>query len=125
VLNRTVLALAAILVAAGCSGAVTESPSASIVNPQGDGVTVQLDNPAGWAGTLAAGTYRLAWWAPDCSELWLNLKVDLDWTENIETSVTLPGGQRTIVNVPAGPALLENSYACGNGHATIRLERMP
>ncbi len=125
-------------VAAGCSSSAsptgassTAEPSPSsgviteaIVEPRGPGVT--LSGNQNGPIELAGGTYRVAWWTEHCTNLRLWIAVGGDWSEPAapDTVLTLPGGEKTVTDVPAGTGYLNKSRSCTDDDLIVRLEKV-
>ncbi len=126
------------VIAAGCgstgspAASSTTQPSAAssvgsttraIVEPRGPGFT--LTGAQNGPFDLAGGTYRVAWWTEHCTNLRLWISVGGNWSEPAaaDTMLTLPGGEKTVKDVPAGSGYLNKSRSCTDDDLIVRLEK--
>ena len=116
----------------------TESPSTTpvsgsttgpdILNPQGVGWTFKLSDPTPFGSLdspLTVGTYRLAWWAPGCSQLYVGITTNGSSDPHATDPASLPGGQRLITVSVEAPAGMQDSSVCQSGDVTVRFDKMP
>ena len=101
-------------------GAITKA----VVDPRGDGFT--LTGGQNGPFDLTAGTYRVAWWTEHCTNVRLWIAVGGNWSETSgpDTVLALPGGEKTVRDVPAGTGYLNKSRSCTEDDLIVRLEKV-